>query len=182
MTTTHRYIEAPHPSQASQFPSDPRYTTQNPNYSTATTRTSPPIPTMPYDPRTATMQSSHQGQFYPQPGDTMPSMLQNTDLRSPSSIGYSSQYGPYSTAQAQQAAYYDPRTMGQSIPNIPYDVQTGASIPRRTSLSVDRTVPSRMSTHGLPPYARAPPVMTSPYDQESIAEPAIKKKRKRAGE
>lgn len=50
-------------------------------------------------------------------------------------------------------------------------------------MSVDRTVPTRMSsTHGLPPYARPQPSLASEYDREPVAEPTIKKKRKRAGQ
>lgn len=172
-------VATQHPSQVNQFPNDPRYP-QNTSYPSSAPRTSPPIPTGPYDSRT--LSSAHQGQFYPQGGETATSMMPGTHIRSPSSAGYPAQY-PYGAQP--QAAYYatnqDPRVMPPTIPNMPYDPSGGATIPRRTSLSVDRTVPSRMSAHGLPPYARAPPPMPSSYDQESIVEPTIKKKRKRAG-
>ncbi|KAI0699253.1 hypothetical protein BC835DRAFT_1405190 [Cytidiella melzeri] len=165
-----------HPAAATQFPNDPRYSTTNPNYPSLTSRISPPIP---YDSRTMPVNTTHQGQYYPQAGDTTPSMIPGAHIRSPSSTGYPAHY-TYGN-QPQQASYYpgsDPRALTSGIPGMQYD-PTGAAIPRRSSLSVDRTVPSRLSQHGLP-YARAAPVIPSSYDQESISEPAIKKKRKRA--
>ncbi|PSR74619.1 hypothetical protein PHLCEN_2v9685 [Hermanssonia centrifuga] len=98
----------------------------------------------------------------------------------------SQQYAPYPSGQTQQqSGYYpqgqDPRNL-QSLSSVSYDPSSGAHIPRRSSMSVDRTVPSRMSTHGPVPYARIPPVVSPTYDQEPISEPSIKKKRKRAGE
>ncbi|THH00505.1 hypothetical protein EW026_g2043 [Hermanssonia centrifuga] len=96
----------------------------------------------------------------------------------------SQQYAPYPSGQTQQqSGYYpqgqDPRNL-QSLSSVSYDPSSGAHIPRRSSMSVDRTVPSRMSTHGPVPYARIPPVVSPTYDQEPISEPSIKKKRKRA--
>lgn len=166
-----------HTSAANQFPSDPRYsiTNQNPAYPSSTSRTSPPIP---FDSRT--MPVSSQGQYYPQAGDTA-QIISGTHIRSQSSTGYPSQY-QYGT-QPQQAAYYsgaDPRSLPPGMSGMHYDPNTGATLARRTSLSVDRQ--NRLTQHGLPPYARAPPVIPSTYDQESISEPVIKKKRKRAGE
>jgi homeobox protein YOX1/YHP1 len=166
-----------HPSTANQFPNDPRYATANPNYPSSTSRTSPSIP---YDARNMPV-TTHQGQYFPQAGETASSMMPGTHVRSPSSAGYPAQY-TYG-AQPQQTYYpnTDPRSLTSSMPGMQYDSSTGAAIPRRSSLSVDRTVPSRVSQHGLPPYARGPPVIPQSYDQESITEPTIKKKRKRAG-
>lgn len=106
-------------------------------------------------------------------------------MRSQTATGYPAQYAPYPAGQVQQqAAFYpastDPRMAGSPVSG--YEMSGGAGLPRRSSMSVDRTVPSRMSsTHGMPPYARAPPSLSSEYGQESISEQPIKKKRKRAG-
>ncbi|KAI0344648.1 homeobox-domain-containing protein [Trametopsis cervina] len=164
-----------HPSSTpGQFPSDPRYSTSASNYPPSTSRTPP----MNYDSRTMPLSSTHQGPYYPQAGE---GMMTGSHIRSQSSTGYPTQYSY--TTQSQQAAYYsnpsDPRSVPSSMGGLQYDPTTGAPIPRRTSLSVDRTVP-RLSQHGMPPYARAPPVIPSSFDQESVAEPVIKKKRKRA--
>ena len=168
-----------HSSAASQFPNDPRYSATNSNYPSSASRTSPPIA---YDSRNMPVTATHQGQYYPQGADTASSMMSGTHIRSPSSAGYPSQY-TYG-AQPQQASYYpssDPRSMPSGMAGMTYD-PSGASIPRRSSMSADRTVPSRLLQHGLGPYARAPPVLPSAYDQEPVSEPVIKKKRKRAGE
>ena len=66
------------------------------------------------------------------------------------------------------------------VPPMGYPQQQGIHIPRRPSVSVDRTVPSRMASHGAVPYARIPPAMAPGYEQEP--EVPVKKKRKRAGE
>ncbi|KAI0092943.1 hypothetical protein BDY19DRAFT_989631 [Irpex rosettiformis] len=169
-----------HSSAASQFPNDPRYTTANPSYPSSASRTSPPSP---YDSRNMPVTATHQGQYFPQAGETATSMMSGTHIRSPSAAGYQAQY-TYG-AQPQQASYYggsDPRSMASGMPGMGYDPSGGAAIPRRPSLqmSVDRTVPSRLSQHGLPPYHRNAPVIPSAYDQEPASEPVIKKKRKRA--
>ena len=116
-------------------------------------------------------------------------MGQAPNIRSSSAAGYPGQYGSYPSGQIpQQQPFYttpsDPRMVASPVSGAPYDTSGGAGLPRRSSMSVDRTVPSRMSsTHGMAPYARAPPSLSSEYDRESVnmAEPTIKKKRKRAG-
>lgn len=171
-----RILAVHHSSAANQFPNDPRYSSANPSYPSSTSRASPPLS---YDSRGMPITATHQGQYYQQTGDATPSMMSSAHIRSPSTAGYPAQY-TYG-AQTQQASYYpgaDPRSLASGMPGMGYESQ-GASIPRRASLSVDRTVPSRLSQHGLPPYAR--PVVPSPYDQEPVSEPVIKKKRKRAG-
>lgn len=105
-------------------------------------------------------------------------MTPASHIRSPTT-GYPTSYN--SSQQQLHAAGYgypqapDPRNLPPSVPSMTYDA-TGAPIPRRTSMSVDRT--SRLSVHAPSPYARQPPQMSSTYNPEP--EPMIKKKRKRA--
>lgn len=176
---------APHQAQANQFPSDPRYHGQNTNYASYPSRTPSAIPQGHHDSRTLPPLSSQQGQYFPQ--TTIPSqpMGPTPHIRSQSAAGYPGQYGAYPTGQVPHATPFyapsDPRMASSPVSATSYDTVTGAPLPRRSSMSVDRTVPSRMSAHGLPPYARAPPSLSSEYDREPVNEPTIKKKRKRAG-
>ena len=183
----YRFVAATHHAQANQFASDARYQGQTANYQTYPSRTPSALPPNPHDSRT--LPPLHQGQFYNQPSIPSQPMGQAPHIRSTSAAGYPGQYGSYPSGQIpQQPPFYttssDPRMITSPVNATPYDHPGGAGLPRRSSMSVDRTVPSRMSsTHGLPPYARAPPSFSSEYDRESVnmAEPAIKKKRKRAG-
>lgn len=177
---------APQQAQTGQFPADPRYQAQNPNYASYQSRTPSAIPSGPLDSRTLPPLGSQQGQYYPQTGVPSQSMAAAPHIRSQSAAGYGGQYNAYSVGQAPpQAPFYgnppDPRMVTSPVSATQYDPASGAPLPRRTSMSVDRTVPSR-PTHGLPPYARPQPSLASEYDREPVPEPTIKKKRKRAGE
>ncbi|KAJ3540233.1 hypothetical protein NM688_g6255 [Phlebia brevispora] len=100
--------------------------------------------------------------------------------RSPTA-SFSSHYNPYEQSQTQLSYYQsptDPRGLQMGVPPMGYPQQQGVHIPRRPSVSVDRTVPSRMASHGAVPYARIPPAMAPGYEQEP--EVPVKKKRKRA--
>ncbi|KIP10875.1 hypothetical protein PHLGIDRAFT_184498 [Phlebiopsis gigantea 11061_1 CR5-6] len=175
---------APQQAQAGQFPADPRYQAQNPNYASYQSRTPSAIPSGPLDSRTLPPLGSQQGQYYPQTGVPSQSMAAAPHIRSQSAAGYGGQYNAYSVGQVPpQAPFYgnppDPRMVTSPVSATQYDPASGAPLPRRTSMSVDRTVPSR-PTHGLPPYARPQPSLASEYDREPVPEPTIKKKRKRA--
>lgn len=165
------------PSATSQFPNDPRYSAINSSYPSSALRMSSSIP---YDSPNIPVTATHQGQYHPQEADTASSIISSTHIRSLSLAGYPSQY-TYGT-QPQQASYYassNLRSMSPGIASMTYD-PSGASISRRSSMSVDHTVPSHLLRHGLPSYAHTPPVIPSANDQEPLSEPVIKKKRKRA--
>ncbi|EKM54477.1 uncharacterized protein PHACADRAFT_258345 [Phanerochaete carnosa HHB-10118-sp] len=173
--------------QANQFASDARYQGQTPGYQTYQSRTPSAFPQNPQESRTLPPLSAQHGQLYSQPAIPSQTMGQAPHIRSTSAAGYPVQYGSYPSGQIpQQQPFYassDPRMASSPVSTAPYDPSGGAALPRRSSMSVDRTVPSRMSsTHGMAPYARAPPSLSSEYDRESVnmAEPTIKKKRKRA--
>lgn len=120
-------------------------------------------------------------------GVTNPTMgLSN--VRSPTS-GYPAGYAPYPQNPQSASSSYpyvsapDPRSLPPALPQMGFDPAAGAPLPRRSSMSVDRNVPTRLSSvHGPSPYARGPPTMpASGYTPEpAVSEPAIKKKRKRA--
>ena len=63
-----------------------------------------------------------------------------------------------------------------------YDPASAGMMPRRSSMSVDRSASTRLSVHGVSPYPRNPPMggPTSYTPEPPAQEPAIKKKRKRA--
>ena len=75
-------------------------------------------------------------------------------------------------------SYYPSGTLPQQGASAPYNHPPGAPLGRRSSMSVDRTVPSRASIHGQVPYARDPHQVGPSYSQSN--EPMIKPKRKRA--
>lgn len=75
-------------------------------------------------------------------------------------------------------SYYPSGTIPQQGASAPYNHPPGAPLGRRSSMSVDRTVPSRASIHGQVPYARDPHQVGPSYSQSN--EPMIKPKRKRA--
>lgn len=125
--------------------------------------------------------TSQQAHGYPGVG---PSMTAASHIRSPTA-GYPASYAPFPGQQQQTGDYAyptapDPRNLPPPVNPMPFDSISGANLPRRSSMSVDRTVPSRASTvHATSPYARGPPAMSySP--EEPPSEPMIKKKRKRA--
>ncbi|TCD71244.1 hypothetical protein EIP91_011722 [Steccherinum ochraceum] len=160
----------PQSHQSTTLASDPRYPTQ---YHSYPSRTPPSIPGDPQDPH---LSSSH---LYSGIPHSQQAMTPASHLRSPSTAGYPTSFA--SNQQQLHAAAYgypqapDPRNLPPPVSSMPYDT-TGAPIPRRTSMSVDRT--SRLSVHAPSPYARQPPQMSSTYNPEP--EPMIKKKRKRA--
>lgn len=113
--------------------------------------------------------------------------LAHSNIRSPTS-GYPAGYTPYlqNTQNTNSSYPYapapDPRSLPPSLPQMGFD-SAEVQLPRRSSMSVDRTVPGRLSSvHGPSPYARGPPTMpASGYAPEvPVSEPMIKKKRKRA--
>lgn len=109
-------------------------------------------------------------------------MTNTAHIRTPSSqYGSSYQGYPGQTQPQQVAGYYptpDPRNLPQGVAPGQFDSASGSMLPRRGSLSVDRT--SRVPVHAPSPYARNPPSMTSNYSPDAVSEPVIKKKRKRA--
>ncbi|KAI0785613.1 hypothetical protein C8Q75DRAFT_722765 [Abortiporus biennis] len=161
-------------------PGDPRYPAQPQAYPTYG-RAPSTIPTDPHDTRILPPLSNQPGPSY----QAIPQQAMATanHIRSPNT-GYSSSYQPY-PGQEQMAGGYgfpvapDPRNLPPAVPTMAYDSASGAMIPRRSSLSVDRTS-HRLSVHAPSPYARNPPSMGSTYSPEPISEPTIKKKRKRA--
>ncbi|KAH9949568.1 homeobox-domain-containing protein [Amylocystis lapponica] len=153
-------------------PTDPRYSVAQPSYgSYPDSRTLPPL-NMP------------QGQLHS--GASNVPMGPGAHIRSPSA-GYPASYAPYQDhPQQASTSYYpsapDPRNLPPPVNPMGFDASSGM-MPRRGSMSVDRTVPSRMSSmHGPSPYPRNPPIVApSPYTPEPPApESPIKKKRKRA--
>ncbi|KAH8107921.1 homeobox-domain-containing protein [Cristinia sonorae] len=162
----------PQSHQSSSLASDSRYHTQ---YSSYPSRTSQPIPGDPHDPHLSSSQQLYSGIPHSQQA-----MTPASHIRSPT--GYSTNFASNQQQQMHAAAYGypapDARNLPPPIPQAQYDPTTGAPIPRRPSMSVDRTVPSRVSVHAPSPYARQPPQMSSTYNPEP--EPMIKKKRKRA--
>ncbi|KAF7792402.1 hypothetical protein EIP86_003439 [Pleurotus ostreatoroseus] len=166
--------------QSTPFPTDPRYPQQSTAYQSAYPARPPSIPPNSNTSRTLPPLGS-QGQYYPQGGMPPQTMSGHPSTRSPTA-SFSSHYNPYEQSQ-QQLGYYpstsDPR-MHMGMPQIGYPQQPGMQLPRRASMSVDRTVPSRMASHGhgAVPYTRIPPAMGPGYDQEP--EVPVKKKRKRA--
>ncbi|TFY69167.1 hypothetical protein EVJ58_g584 [Rhodofomes roseus] len=133
-------------------------------------------------------------QFAPYPGRPSSSMLPEHDSRTLPPLNMQPGqphpgYAPYAEAHQppSHSSFYapqapDPRNLPPPIPStMGYDAASGM-MPRRSSMSVDRTASTRLSVHGTSPYPRNPP-MGGPvsYTPEPPAqEPAIKKKRKRA--
>ena len=162
-----------HPS-STPFASDPRFPQQGQNYSTSYPSRAPSaVPTTINTSRTLPPLGVQQGQYYPQASISSHSMA-NPHARSPTAT-----FNPYDTT-SPLAYYNDPRALPPSVSSMGYQ-QSDVHIPRRPSMSVDRTVPSRLSSHGHVgvPYSRIPPAMGQAYEPEP--EIAVKKKRKRAG-
>ncbi|GJE92233.1 hypothetical protein PsYK624_083860 [Phanerochaete sordida] len=172
---------ATHHAQATQFASDTRYQGQTPGYQTYQSRTPSAFPQNPNDPRTLPPLG---GQLYNQAAIPSQPTGQGPHIRSSSTTGYPVGYAAYSSGQIpQQQQFYassDPRMVASSVSTTPYDTQGGSTLPRRPSMSVDRTIPSRVgSMHGTAPYARPAPQLEY-RDPPDHVEPTIKKKRKRA--
>lgn len=168
--------------QSTSYQSDPRYQAAQAPFNSYPSRAQSAMLPESQDPRTLPPLNMAPGQTHP--GSSNPSMMGGNLIRSPTA-GYPAAYTPYSEHSQQPGnPYYpppDPRNLPPPVPPMGYDSASGL-LPRRSSMSVDRTVPSRLSVHGPSPYPRNPP-MTSPstYTPEPpAAEPAIKKKRKRA--
>ncbi|KAI0728152.1 homeobox-domain-containing protein, partial [Fomitopsis betulina] len=115
------------------------------------------------------------------------SLMSGSNIRSPAA-GYPSGYAPYVEGHQPQnhGSFYapqapDPRNLPPPLPTMGYD-PAASMMPRRSSMSVDRSASTRLSVHGVSPYPRNPPMGGPPsYTPEPQAqEPAIKKKRKRA--
>ncbi|GBE81095.1 predicted protein [Sparassis crispa] len=165
-------IPGTHPSTS--FAADPRYPQQQPygSYPPQDSRTLPPLANTP------------QAQMHLGPSN--PSMEIGPSIRSPTA-GYPIQYSSYPAQQQQASASYyppapDPRDLPPPLAPMGFGPPSGVMPTRRSSMSVDRTVPSRLSAHGTAPYPRNPAMIPpSTYSHEQpVAEPSIKKKRKRA--
>ncbi|KAI0645729.1 hypothetical protein C8Q79DRAFT_711250 [Trametes meyenii] len=162
-------------SQATPFPSDPRYQGQTP-YGSYPSRSSPNMIGNPHESRTLPPLNP-QSQMNPH----IP-MAAAGQVRSPTS-GYPT-YAPFPQHQQPNPYGYptppDPRQLPPSIPSMsPFDPPSGLT-QRRGSL-VDRSGPMRPAVgHSASPYPRVPSVVQTPsYAPEPQAEP-VKKKRKRA--
>ena len=160
---------------ASSFAPDPRFSTQQSQqqYSAYSSRGAPM--TDPNDARILPPLTSQQHHGY----QGMPS----NQIRSPTA-GYPTSYAPFPGHQPAGTDSYptapDPRTLPPPVNPLQYDSISGAALPRRSSMSVDRTVPSRVSGHAPTPYARGPSSVVYSSPEEPPTEPMIKKKRKRA--
>ncbi|KZT03841.1 homeobox-domain-containing protein [Laetiporus sulphureus 93-53] len=116
-------------------------------------------------------------------GAVNPSTMAGSHGRPPNAA-YPTTYNPYTEHPQQPASYHSPpgsRNLPLPIPAMGIDPAIGG-MPRRASMSVDRTAPSRLSVHGTSPYLRIPSMASpSTYIREPfVSEPTIKKKRKRA--
>ncbi|OCH95178.1 homeobox-domain-containing protein [Obba rivulosa] len=170
-------------SQPTPFAADPRYSAnQQQPYPSYPARASPSMMVPdPHDARTLPPLNIPHSQGHI--GAPQATMAQGAYFR-PTTAGFSTTHAPYPDLQQTAGGYYptppDPRHLPPPIAPMPYDSHPTMS--RRSSMSVDRNVPSRMSVHGPSPYARGPPVISpTPYSPEPPApEQPIKKKRKRA--
>lgn len=178
------FEEVPGGHQSSSFAPDPRSYPQQYGYGNRPS-TSPSMLSDLHDSRTLPPLNVSPMQGHSGPSNAAMGPL---NMRSPTS-GYPAGYTPYpQNPQSANSSYPyvqapDPRNLPPALPQMGFDPASGAQLPRRTSMSVERTVPGRLSSvHGPSPYARGPPTMPpSDYAPEpQVSEPMIKKKRKRA--
>ncbi|CCM01471.1 uncharacterized protein FIBRA_03525 [Fibroporia radiculosa] len=166
--------------QQTSFQSDPRLAAQA-QYGSYPHRTPSAMIPDTSDPRTLPPLNMPHSQAHP--GASGQHMVGGTHIRSPIA-GYPPSYAPYPEQPQPSGSFLapDPRNLPPPVPSMGLDPSANM-MPRRASMSVDRSAPSRLSVHGPSPYPRNPSV-TSPSayipDDASISEPAIKKKRKRA--
>ncbi|KZT08482.1 uncharacterized protein LAESUDRAFT_757715 [Laetiporus sulphureus 93-53] len=167
--------------QPTSYATDPRYPAAQQPFAAYPARGQSTMLQDPHDSRTLPPLNMPQRQAHA--GAMNPSMMAGSHVRPPNNA-YPTAYNLYTEHPQQPASYYpppDPRNLPPPIPAMGIDPATGG-IPRRASMSVDRTAPSWLSVHGTSPY---PPIygMASPsmYNQESsVSEPTVKKKQKRA--
>ncbi|CAL1707589.1 unnamed protein product [Somion occarium] len=170
-------VQATH--QSTSYPADPRYSIPQDQYSSSyPARGNTSISMDPHDARALPpIGSQPQGQYY----NTSSNHPMASASHAPSSRSPIDQFPGQFTYNNPSAAYYppDPRTLPPPVPSGSFNQIPGAAIPRRSSMSVDRTIPSRASIHGQVPYARDPHQLGPSYSHDRN-EPLIKPKRKRA--
>ncbi|KZT70971.1 homeobox-domain-containing protein [Daedalea quercina L-15889] len=172
--------QATYQQQTQYPPNDPRYPAQFAPYPG---RPSSSMLPEQHDSRTLPPLNMQPGQHHP---GASSAFMPGSSVRSPIA-GYPSGYAPYAEGHQppSHGSFYapqapDPRNLPPPISsNIGYDT---SMMPRRSSMSVDRTASTRLSIHGTSPYPRNPPMggPVSYTPEPPVQEPAIKKKRKRA--
>lgn len=152
---------------------DPRFAGMQAQYGMNPTRAQSAMIPDPHDSRILPPPNAH--------GQPNQAMMGGAQIRSPTA-GYPAAFVPY-PEHPQQPFFSppDPRNLPPPVPSMGHDPSSGM-MHRRSSMSVDRTIPSRMTAHGPSPYPRNPSIAsTSTYAPEQpVSEPSIKKKRKRA--